>query len=444
MKRQRVIGLGAALLCAVALLAAWVAWLNLRGEYGAHAYAVQADSTDRAAQIERGAYLARVGNCAGCHTAAGSAEYAGGRALQTPFGTLYTSNLTPDDATGLGRWSAQEFWHALHNGRSRGGRLLYPAFPYDSYTRVTQADSDALFAFLRSLPPVRAAAPAHDLGFPYGTQAALALWRALYFKPEVWQPAPGRSPEWVRGAYLAQGLGHCAACHAPRNALGASAQAMTGGFVAGQGWYAPSLQDAGAAGVRAGHEAGWVRLMATGTGPSGSALGPMAEVVVRSTQHWQAQDLQALAVYLRDEAPQADASRTGESRTDASRTSESRTGRTAPAHAQRILGEKLYGQQCAVCHGRDGQGVPGAFAPLAGNATVNLAEPRNMLLAMLDGGYPAATAQHPRPHGMPPFGHALTDGQIAAVASYVRSAWGNQAPEVGTMEVYRARQARGF
>ncbi len=426
---RRTLGAGLLLLC---MLVALAGWLNVRGELGVHAYAAQApgQGLDRAALLERGAYLARVGNCAGCHTAAGAAAYAGGRALQTSFGILYTSNLTPDAETGLGRWSAEDFWRALHNGRSRDGRLLYPAFPYDSYTHVTRADADALFAYLQSLAPVRAAAPAHALGFPYGTQAGLALWRALYFTPRVWRIEPAKAPEWNRGAYLARGLGHCAACHAPRNALGASAAAMTGGFVAGQGWYAPSLLDPREAGVRPGRENDWVQLMATGTGPAGAALGPMVEVVLRSTQHWQEQDLRALAAYLRDEAVAV----------------EPVGGRAAavPATGQRALGQRLYEQQCAACHGREGQGVAGAYPPLAGNASVNLAEPRNLLLAVLEGGYPAATERRPRPHGMPPFGHVLSDAQIAAVASYVRGAWGNQAPEVATMEVYRARERRGF
>jgi mono/diheme cytochrome c family protein len=427
----------AGLLVLAAVLAAAVAWLNLRGERGAQAYgagggAAQALPQDRAALVERGAYLARVGNCAGCHTAAGGAEYAGGRALQTGFGTLYTSNLTPDADTGLGLWSAADFWRALHNGRSRDGRLLYPAFPYDSYTHVSQADSDALFAYLQSLAPVRASVPEHALGLPYRTQGALAIWRALYFRPQVWQDEAGRTPEYNRGAYLARGLGHCAACHAPRNALGASSVALSGGLVAGQAWYAPSLLDAAEAGVAPGAEQAWVRLLATGAGAAGVALGPMVEVVARSTQYWQAQDLQALAIYLREQGQAAQGARRG-------------APPSVPAATPQLaLGRKLYGQQCAACHGREGQGVEGAFPALAGNVSVNLTDPRNLLLAVLEGGYGAATGPRPRPHGMPPFGHVLTDAQVAAVATYVRSAWGNRAPEVGNMEVYRAREGRGF
>ena len=293
---------------ALVLVGLLLVWLNLRGEQGVHAYGHggwSGSTETQAALVERGAYLARVGNCAGCHTAAGGAEYAGGRGLPTAFGTLYTSNLTSDKETGLGLWSAQDFWRALHNGRSREGRLLYPAFPYDSYTRVTRADSDALFAYLQSLPAVRAQTPPHALDFPYGWQGSLAVWRALFFSPKDWQDQPGKAPAWNRGAYLAQGLGHCAACHAPRNGLGASGQAMSGGFVAGQSWYAPSLLDPGEAGVRAGQESAWVQLLQTGSGPSGSALGPMAEVVARSTQHWQPKDLQALASYLQEQGAAA-------------------------------------------------------------------------------------------------------------------------------------------
>jgi mono/diheme cytochrome c family protein len=256
---------------ALVLVGLLLVWLNLRGEQGVHAYGHggwSGSTETQAALVERGAYLARVGNCAGCHTAAGGAEYAGGRGLPTAFGTLYTSNLTSDKETGLGLWSAQDFWRALHNGRSREGRLLYPAFPYDSYTRVTRADSDALFAYLQSLPAVRAQTPPHALDFPYGWQGSLAVWRALFFSPKDWQDQPGKAPAWNRGAYLAQGLGHCAACHAPRNGLGASGQAMSGGFVAGQSWYAPSLLDPGEAGVRDG-----VRPFRLGTGPHGRSRG---------------------------------------------------------------------------------------------------------------------------------------------------------------------------
>lgn len=431
-RRLAVKAMGVVLLV-LAVLGALLAWLNLRGEQGVHAYGHGGWSGTQqapAALVERGAYLARVGNCAGCHTVAGGTPYAGGRGLPTSFGTLYTSNLTPDRQTGLGQWTPQDFWRALHNGRSRDGRLLYPAFPYDSYTHVTREDSDALFAYLQSLPAVSAQAPPHALGFPFGWQAALAVWRALFFSPQDWQDQPQQPASWNRGAYLARGLGHCAACHAPRNAWGASGEALSGGFVAGQSWYAPSLLDPAEAGVGAGRESAWLHVLQAGSGPSGSALGPMAEVVARSTQHWETRDLQALASYLQERGAAADPG--------------SRAAAATPRPGPLALGQKLYGQQCAVCHGAEGRGTAGAFPALAGNATVVMAEPRNLLLVLLEGGYPPSTRQQPQPHGMPPFGHVLSDAQLAAVATYVRNAWGNKAAEVGTMEVYRAREGRGF
>ncbi|WP_144007108.1 c-type cytochrome, partial [Pelomonas sp. KK5] len=205
---------------AVLLLAALVAWLNVRGEAPLDAGATPPATP---AVVERGAYLARAGNCAGCHSVPGGAPFAGGRRIETPFGSVVSSNLTPDPATGLGAWSAGEFWRALHHGRSRDGHLLYPAFPYPSFTRVSREDSDALYAFLKTVPPAARANEAHELRFPYSTQAALAVWRALFFRAGELEPDARQGASWNRGRYLVQGLGHCSACHAGRNALGGPA-----------------------------------------------------------------------------------------------------------------------------------------------------------------------------------------------------------------------------
>ena len=415
------------LLALVALVLASVAavvWQNLRGEAPApQLFAVPGQIVAPAspALLEKGAYLARAGNCMGCHTAQGSAEYAGGRAMDTPFGVIYAPNLTPDADTGLGRWTPDAFWRALHHGRSQDGRLLYPAFPYPQYTRVLREDSDALFAYLQSLAPVAAPNKAHALRFPLNTQAALAVWRALYFRPESWSPRADESAEWNRGAYLVQGLGHCAACHSARNIWGASVDEalLLGGMIPLQNWYAPAL-----GGVQGTPEE-WVRLLQTGVSDAASVSGPMAEVVFRSTQYLQAQDLQAMAKYLRSlPAPAA------------------RTVPVAKA-GDALLGAQLYSQHCAQCHGEQGEGRAGAFVPLAGNRAVNLHDGTNVVHMVLQGGYPPATAGHPRPHGMPPFSHVLSDEQVAAVSSFVRQSWGNMAPAVGTMEVYRAREKRG-
>ena len=426
MAARRTLAVVSAMVLVLALAGAAVLALSVRGEepLGDHASPVPAS----AELVARGAYLARVGNCAGCHTAQGGADYAGGRGIATPFGTVYAGNLTPDAATGIGAWSPGDFWRALHHGRSRDGRLLYPAFPYTSYTQVTREDSDALYAYLRSLPAVPQARPAHALRFPYSTQAALAVWRALNFRPG--QPAadPARSAEWNRGAYLVNGLGHCTSCHTPRNALGAERQALAlgGGRVAGQGWYAPALDMPAEAGVAQWPLQDVVALLKTGVAPQGSVTGPMAEVVFRSTQHLTDPDARAMAVYLQA-LPQR---------------SPAGAPVATPAATALQRGAKVYEQHCAQCHGDQGQGEPGAFPALAGNRAVLLADTTNLLRVVLQGGYLPATAGNPRPHGMPPFRQVLADEEVAAVLSFVRNAWGNQAPAVDTIDAYRAREAR--
>ena len=415
------------LLLALAVGAASVWWLNQRGEAPIPdpAPAFQAS----AQQIERGRYLALAGNCAGCHTAPGGADYAGGVGIATPFGTVYAGNLTPDAATGLGGWSAAHFWRAMHHGRSRDGRLLYPAFPYTSFTQITREDSDALYAWLRTLPPVNQPNRAHGLRFPYDTQAALAVWRALYFRPAAFEADPARSAEWNRGAYLAGGLGHCMACHGTRNALGATdpARSLGGALLAGQGWYAPALDDSREAGTMRWSDNETVALLKTGLNAHASVSGPMAEVVYRSTQHLHDEDLRAMAHYLRaipDRAPAQTAPAPTSTR-----------GAAPGALMQR--GERIYAQQCAWCHGEQGQGQPGAFPPLAGNRAVTLGPTINLVNIVRQGGYLPATAGNPRPHGMPPFGHVLEDADIAAVLSHVRGSWGNDAPALSLQDVAR-------
>jgi mono/diheme cytochrome c family protein len=415
---------GAALLLLAG--AALVAWLNLRDEADVNTPVAAVPTGD--SLLARGAYLARAGNCATCHTARGGAAWAGGRGIDTPFGTVYSSNLTPDGNTGIGSWTSAHFWRAMHNGRSRDGRLLYPAFPYPSYTQVTREDSDALFAYLRSLPAVEQQATPHTLRFPYDSQAALAVWRALYFKPGVYQPDPQRSAEWNRGAYLVRGLGHCAACHTARNALGASSEALdlAGGLIPMQNWYAPSLSSPQEAGVGDWDRQHIVDLLKTGISPRASATGPMAEVVLRSTQHLNDADLAAMAQFLKELAPRALA-----------------PPAAAPAAPAAVLsqGAQLYGQHCAQCHGEQGRGVPRAYPALAGNRAVTMPQTANLVQIVLNGGYAPATEGNPRPFGMPPFVLELSDGEIAAVLTHVRQSWGNQAGIVTPLEVNRMRAA---
>lgn len=377
------------------------------------------------ALIERGAYLARAGNCQGCHTERGGPPYAGGRAIPTPFGEVYASNLTPDAEHGLGRWSADDFWRAMHQGRSRDGRLLSPAFPYTNYTLVTRDDSDALWAYLQSLQPVAQANRPSALRFPYGTQPALAVWRLLYFRPGEFRPDPTQDMAWNRGAYLVQGLGHCSACHAPRNALGATPgqQDFGGGMLRGLGWYAPSLHDPAEAGVQHWQAAELRQWLKTGRIEHAAALGPMGEVVLGSTQHLSDADLDAMGRYL-----QALPLRTAP-----------RTAAKPPDPQLLELGARLYGKHCADCHGEQGQGVPGIYPALAGNRSVAMADGSNLLRVLLQGAFAPATAGHPRPFGMPPFGGELDQRELAALASYLRNSWGHAAGEISPLDVNRLR-----
>ncbi len=418
-----------ALLASVLLLAAAaaaVAWLNLRDEIDVRIPVASTTPSD--SLIARGAYLARAGNCAGCHTARGGPAYAGGRGIDTPFGTVFSSNLTPDEKTGIGGWSPAHFWRAMHNGRSRDGRLLYPAFPYPNYTQVTREDADALFAYLGSLPAVERARTPHTLRFPYDSQAALAVWRALYFKPGVHEADPQRSAEWNRGAYLVRGLGHCAACHTARNALGASSESLdlAGGMIPMQNWYAPSLTSPHEAGVGDWDRQHIVDLLKTGISPRASATGPMAEVVLRSTQYLSDGDLGAMAQFLKELAPPA--------------TSAPPPAPAAPA-AVLARGGKLYDQHCAQCHGEQGRGVPGAYPALAGNRAVTMPQTANLVQIVLNGAYAPATHGNPRPFGMPPFVLEMNDSDIAAVLTHIRQSWGNQAGVVTPLEVNRMRAA---
>jgi cytochrome c553 len=388
-----------------------------------------AASGTEGAVLRQGRELVTLGGCYSCHTQTGGAPFAGGRPIPTPFGTFYSPNITPDPSTGIGRWSAEDFWRALHEGVSRDGRSLYPTFPYTNYTRVTRTDADAMFAYLKSLPPAAQPDHAQDIRFPYDVRALLAGWRLLYFTPGVYRPEPARGPQWNRGAYLVQGLGHCSACHEARNSLGAtrSASEPIGQLVLD--WYAPSLFSSLEAGVQ-----GWSledigRLLATGVVGVGqasnrhaAAMGPMAEVVHDSLQFADPGDLRAMAVYLR-------------SLPDERRRLE-RFAPEALAGLQTIteLGRKVYAEQCARCHGDHGEGRPPAGAPLAGNRVVTMPQASDPIRILLFGGYPPGTTGDPRPFGMPPFYPILNDDQLADVLTYIRTSWGNDASPVFAAE----------
>jgi mono/diheme cytochrome c family protein len=403
---------------------AWFAWQLKPWQTPAHGAAATKVGND---VISRGEYLARAGDCVACHTAAGGALFAGGRAMPTPFGSLFTSNITPDDETGIGRWTPDDFYRMLHTGRSRDGALLYPAMPFANYTKVTRADSDAMYAYLMSVPPVRQPNRPHELRFPFNQRDLLVGWRTLYFREGEYQPDPKQSAEWNRGAYLVQGLGHCSMCHTAVSALGGSreSEAFSGGMIPNQNWYAPSLTSNREAGLGEWSLDEIRDLLQAGVSHRGAVYGPMAEVTYNSLQFMSDEDVRAMAVYLKSLPPK------GEKRP------EPQAQLVAPGTME--AGRKLYGTWCAMCHGDDGKGNAPAFPPLAANPSIEMASPVNPIRMVLNGSYAPATRKNPRPYGMPPFAQVLNDDEIAAVVTYVRVAWGNGGTPVSAAQANALR-----
>ena len=387
-------------------LAAFVAVAAAIAGLGPVAAPAGAQTTASADQIKRGEYLARAGDCVSCHTQpGGGAPYAGGMTMKTPYGDLITPNITPDPQTGIGRWSSEDFYRALHDGVGKNVGDLYPAMPYTFYTRVTREDSDAIFAFLQSVPPVRNVVYADLLRWPFDIRMSMAFWRELYFTEGTFQPDPARSPEWNRGAYLVEGLGHCSACHSPRNRLGAIEQdrAFTGATV--DGWFALNLTSELKTGLGSWSVDQIATYLKTGASKRKSTtLGDMAEVVHNSLSYLTDADLRAMATYLK--SIPADTSNAG----------------GGPVARVPRKAAKLYLDNCGACHQAKGRGVPGTFPPLAGNGVVLAPDPADILMVVLKGvpsrnGYMA----------MPSFAGRLTDEQIADIANYVRGSWGNGA-----------------
>jgi len=379
--------------------------------------------------INLGEYLARAGDCVACHTEVNGKPFAGGRAMATPFGNLFVPNITPDDETGIGKWTADDFYRMMHTGISRDGTLLYPAMPFASYTKVTRADSDAIYAYLMAVPPVKQANRPHALRFPFNKRELLLGWRTLYFKEGEYIADPKQSAEWNRGAYLVEGLGHCTMCHTAINALGGSSESkeFEGGMIPNQNWYAPSLTSNREAGLGNWDIKDIVDLLQAGASNRGTVYGPMAEVVYNSLQYMSDDDVKAMAVYLKA-LPQ-------------------RESEPPPTSQARLvdptvigLGRKVYVAQCAMCHGDEGKGHPPAYPPLAGNQSITMASPVNSIRMVLNGGYAPGTKRNPRPHGMPPFSHILNDDEVAAVVTYIRVAWENSGTPITPAQANELRK----
>jgi mono/diheme cytochrome c family protein len=371
--------------------------------------------------VAKGQYLATAGDCVACHTSTGGKQFAGGDALQTPFGKIYPPNITPDVKTGIGSWSDDDFYRALHEGVRKDGVYLYPAFPFPWYTKVTRDDAIAIKAYLFSLPPVNAPDKPLGFSFPFDIREGLLAWRTAFFKADTFKPDSTKSPEWNRGAYLVEGLGHCGECHNRQNLMGASdwSGRLKGGEI--NGWYAPALTSDGRQGVGSWSDADLVTYLKTGAAPGkGVVVGPMRQTIQDSLSHLSDTDLHAMAVYIKS----VPAGSPG-----ASTKVEGMQTASAP-------GEQAYLTHCAFCHLPSGQGQKGAIPALAGNPTVNAAGPENVIRVVL-GGLRASHGYAP----MPAVGAGMSDQEVADVANYVRQSWGNQAP--ATSDVNQVGGLRG-
>ena len=370
--------------------------------------------------VQRGEYLTRVGDCLSCHTAKDGQPFGGGNRLNTPFGYMLASNITPDPATGIGRWTADDFYRALHDGVNQHGQDMYPTMPYDFYTKVSRADVDAMYAYLKTVKPVKSAIDTNHLRFPFNQRWSMALWRELYFREGVYKPSGAKSLAWNRGAYLVEGLGHCSDCHSPRNFLGGidKNKEFTGAL--NDGWFGVDLTSDIATGLGAWTVDEIVTYLKTGAYEGKTtAFGPMAEYVRTSTSQLSDVDLRAMGEYLKS-IPADSPLRTPPKAADVA------TQRSAT----------LYLDNCGGCHQAKGRGIPGVVPPLAGNGAVVGADPSNVINVVLGG-----TPQHGKYVAMPPFAQQLSDAQIIEITNYVRTSWGNSAPANATAEAVSTLRA---
>ena len=386
---------------------------------------VQAGQSDPQAfgQIEKGRYLAVVSDCTSCHTVPGSGQpFAGGRAIETPFGNILAPNITPDRETGIGAWSDDEFDAAVRKGIRRNGSRLYPAMPYNAFSRMSRADVLAIRAYLNTVPAVRNVVVADTLPFPFSVRAVMGVWDALYFTEAEYKADPQRSAEWNRGAYLVTGPAHCPACHTPKTRLGGDKmnQYLKGSDL--QGWFAPNITDDTSVGLGGWKTADVVTYLKTGHNRITAATGPMAEVVSLSSSHMTDADLNAIATYLKSFS-QASGARTP-------------IGANDP---RMVAGQAIYRDQCSACHALDGRGTPQLFPSLADSSVARADDPATQIRILLRGARSVATAAEPTAPGMPSYGRQLNDAQIAAVLTYIRNSWGGAASAVSAEDVANAR-----
>jgi mono/diheme cytochrome c family protein len=388
---------------------------------------VRAESlTASPGSLERGRYLVDAGNCYSCHTRPGQPDFSGGVAFDTPAGVIYSTNITPDVATGIGRWTLIDLRRAMQEGVAPDGRHLFPAFPYPSFTKVTDADIADIYAYLRTLRPVRRSPAAN--GRLFAMRWPMAAWNALFFKPSRYSPRADQTPEWNRGAYLVEGLLHCGACHSPRSRLLAEIpdRALEGGELraeVGNGrvrpWSAVDLSS-GERGLKSWSVTDLAKYLKTGVCARGGTFGPMNEVILRSTSRLTDEDLRAVAVYLKSHP-----SRPSEPEPQAA--SANRTG------------EALYKDRCAKCHGPSGRGGMFSGPPVAGSAIVQSRNPASLLNVILFGPSLAKGVTYGAWETMPAYADILTDAGAAALANYLRNTWGNHGPALTAADVQKQR-----
>ncbi len=389
------------------------------------AFAVGEGSAQPSAEIvARGKALVEAGDCASCHTADPAKPFAGGVRIATPFGGIYAPNLTPDRETGIGSWRDEDFLRALRHGIAPDGSRYYPAFPYPYFTKLTRDDILAIRGYLATLTPVRKAATPPELLFPFNFRVVMRMWNWLFFEPGIIMPDQAKGTAWNRGRYLVEGLGHCGACHTPKNIFGADKRDQAFGGSRVDRMFAPRLDGAERSGLKSWSADDIAEYLQSGRNGKSHAGQLMSEVVVNSTSKMSDGDIRAIAVYLKSlpaGAPEPAV--------------------TPPSPAQMANGEKIYNGACIACHEADGSGAPRIYPPLPGNANLQSADPLSTLRIMLDGAETVTTPRAPNKGSMPAYAN-LSDQEIADVTTYIRNAWGNAASVVTAAEVAKARKAK--
>ncbi|MEL7045511.1 MAG: cytochrome c [Pseudomonadota bacterium] len=382
---------------------------------------------------KKGEYLSRAGNCVSCHTGDSGKAFAGGLAFETPFGTVYSTNITPDVATGIGNWTLEQFSTAMRQGERPNGEHLYPVFPYTSFSKTSDEDIEAIYAFLNTLEPVAYTAPENDLGFPFNQRWAIGLWKSLFFEEGRFEPSTGESDAWNRGAYLVQGLGHCGECHTPRNVLGGldEEHALTGNTylerVEGKlsSWSASNLT-AAESGLAMWSETEIADYLKLGFSHRAGVFGPMNNVVVNSTRHLSSEDVGAIATYLKS-LPAAGS-----------------TEASSPDEEVLRAGSIQYDIHCGTCHLPSGEGSAETGPPVLGSPVVLDKDPATLINITLYGAQLPQIAPTPEWQArtwkrMEAYANKLSDEQVAALLSYMRRAWGHEAGSVSAEQVAAQR-----